>query len=190
IGDVKKIIIVSKFKVLFNILLINYVYEYYVLEVNQRLSRTVPVMSKITQVNIVILTVQLILGKTLSDCISQINLIDEKSFYTIKAPVFSTHKLPGVDPKLVPEMKSTGELIATDNDYEVCLKKAFIWNEPISKQFKQTKKEIYIAKEFNYFSEYHELFNKLNIELIYESEVKDIAEWCKRTEAFAIFSDK
>lgn len=186
----KKIAIGAKFKGLFNIQFVNYEGELYVLEVNPRASRTVPVMSKITQVNMVGLAVQLILGKTLSDCTSQINLMDEKSFYTIKAPVFSTHKLPGVDPKLVPEMKSTGELIATDNDYEVCLKKAFIWNEPLSKQFKQTKKEIYIAKEFNYFSEYHELFKILNIELIYESEIKDIAEWCKRTEAFAIYSDK
>src|SRR5699024_5260221 len=47
----KKIAIGAKFKGLFNIQFVNYEGELYVLEVNPRASRTVPVMSKITQVN-------------------------------------------------------------------------------------------------------------------------------------------
>lgn len=185
----QKIAVGAEFKGIFNIQFVYYENELYVLEVNPRASRTVPVMSKVTQVNMVALAVQLILDKQLEDCTSYINLMDETSFYTMKAPVFSTHKLPGVDPKLVPEMKSTGELIAIADDYKSCLQKAFIWNESLFKTFINKEKEIYVAKQINDYQELHESFKRLGIKLIYESQVDNLVDWLKKDEAFAVYSD-
>lgn len=186
----KKIAVNIKSTGIFNIQFVYYEDVLYVLEVNPRASRTVPVMSKVTQVNMIAIAVKLILNTKLTDCTNQINLMDEAPFYTIKAPVFSTHKLPGVDPKLVPEMKSTGELIAIDNNYETCLEKAFIWNEPLSKQFNNKRKEIYVTKELNHYSELHESLEKSDIKLVYESEIENLTEWFKTDKAFAVYSDQ
>lgn len=186
----KKIAVGAEFTGIFNIQFVYYEDILYVLEVNPRASRTVPVMSKVTETNMIGIAVQLILGKELKECTQKINLMEEAPFYTIKAPVFSTHKLPGVDPKLVPEMKSTGELIAIDEDYDICLQKAFIWNEPLVKQFINGKKEIYVAKELNYYNELDEAFKSLDIELVYEAEIDNLIEWLKKDEAFGIYSEQ
>lgn len=186
----KKIAVGAEFTGIFNIQFVYYEDILYVLEVNPRASRTVPVMSKVTETNMIGIAVQLILGKELKECTQKINLMEEAPFYTIKAPVFSTHKLPGVDPKLVPEMKSTGELIAIDEDYDICLQKAFIWNEPLAKQFVNRKKEIYVAKELNYYNELDEAFKSLDIELVYEAEIDNFTEWLKKDEAFGIYSEQ
>ena len=83
----------------------------YVLEVNPRASRTVPVISKVTGVPLVEWATRVQLGERLKDIAPQTGLLPEPSFYTLKAPVFSTAKLKDVDPVLGPEMKSTGEVI-------------------------------------------------------------------------------
>jgi carbamoyl-phosphate synthase large subunit len=46
--------------------------------------------------------------------------------YAVKAPVFSFQKLALVEPSLGPEMKSTGEILGVDRDYEGALYKALI----------------------------------------------------------------
>lgn len=83
----------------------------YVLEVNPRASRTVPVVSKVTGLPLIDWATQVQLGKRLKDLAPATGLLPEPSFYTLKAPVFSTAKLKDVDPVLGPEMKSTGEVI-------------------------------------------------------------------------------
>lgn len=83
----------------------------YVLEVNPRASRTVPVVSKVTGVPLIQWATQVQLGRRLKELAPKTGLLSEPSFYTLKAPIFSTAKLKDVDPVLGPEMKSTGEVI-------------------------------------------------------------------------------
>jgi carbamoyl-phosphate synthase large subunit len=97
--------------------------EVYVIEVNPRASRTAPIMSKITDVNLVQKGTELMLGTPLT----QLNLEEEHNgqpFITVKAPVYSTIKLSGVSPVLSPVMTSTGEVIGTDCDFTSALLKA------------------------------------------------------------------
>ncbi|RFU68042.1 carbamoyl phosphate synthase large subunit [Peribacillus saganii] len=85
----------------------------YVLEVNPRASRTVPIISKITGVPLVQIATKILLGKyTVSNIFSHTGLMEEIPFTVVKYPVFSTFALSGMDSKIGPEMKSTGEGIA------------------------------------------------------------------------------
>ncbi|WP_085992850.1 carbamoyl-phosphate synthase (glutamine-hydrolyzing) large subunit [Oceanobacillus senegalensis] len=83
----------------------------YVLEVNPRSSRTIPIMSKTTGIPMIEWAVKTQLGEELKQITDEFNLLTEPSYYTVKAPVFSASKLKGVDHVLGPEMKSTGEII-------------------------------------------------------------------------------
>ncbi|SER74512.1 carbamoyl-phosphate synthase (glutamine-hydrolyzing) large subunit [Salisediminibacterium halotolerans] len=97
----------------------------YVLEVNPRSSRTVPIMSKVTGVKMIEHAVQSQLGIPLNETVKETDLMKEPNFYTVKAPVFSAPKLKGVDHVLGPEMKSTGELIGLSTSKERAMAKAF-----------------------------------------------------------------
>ncbi|MFB4473125.1 carbamoyl-phosphate synthase large subunit, partial [Oceanobacillus caeni] len=83
----------------------------YVLEVNPRSSRTIPIMSKVTGVPMVEWAVKTQLGHSLREITNQLDLLPEPTYYTVKSPIFSASKLKGVDHVLGPEMKSTGEII-------------------------------------------------------------------------------
>lgn len=96
----------------------------YVLEVNPRASRTVPIVSKLTRVPMVEWAVETMFGKKLADLTTQRGLMKEIPFYALKAPIFSTGKLKGVDPVLSPEMKSTGEVLALGLTLEEAVRKA------------------------------------------------------------------
>lgn len=96
----------------------------YVLEVNPRSSRTVPIMSKITGVPIVELGTRVQLGERLRDLWPALGLLPEPGFYAVKVPVFSSHKLKGVDYVLGPEMKSTGERLGLGFTVEEAMAKA------------------------------------------------------------------
>jgi carbamoyl-phosphate synthase large subunit len=97
----------------------------YVLEVNPRASRTVPILSKVTGVPMVNLAVQVSLGKKLADLGYRSGLIPEVPFVVVKAPVFSFEKLTKVETSLGPEMKSTGEVLGMDTCFAFALAKAF-----------------------------------------------------------------
>jgi carbamoyl-phosphate synthase large subunit len=86
----------------------------YVLEANPRASRTIPYVSKSIGLPLAKIATKLMLGQTLE----QLGLKGKRdiSHYTVKEAVFPFIKLPGVDPKLGPEMKSTGEVMGIDND--------------------------------------------------------------------------
>ncbi|WP_010632359.1 carbamoyl-phosphate synthase (glutamine-hydrolyzing) large subunit [Sporolactobacillus vineae] len=81
----------------------------YVLEVNPRASRTVPIVSKVTGIPMVEEAVRIQLGQAPGHRERFQGLCPPPGFFAVKAPVFSFTKLPGVDPVLGPEMKSTGE---------------------------------------------------------------------------------
>ncbi len=98
----------------------------YVIEVNPRASRTVPIISKITKIPMVKIAVNLLLSQKLKDQGYGIGLAKQNPLYAVKAPVFSFQKLNGVDIALNAEMKSTGEVLGLDTCYEKALIKAFI----------------------------------------------------------------
>ncbi len=100
--------------------------DVYVIEVNPRGSRTVPILSKVTQVPMVHLAVKVILGEKLNNLGYGIGLFPTTNLVAVKAPVFSFLKLNDVDVALMPEMKSTGEVLGIDSNYEDALVKAFV----------------------------------------------------------------
>jgi carbamoyl-phosphate synthase large subunit len=84
----------------------------YVLEANPRASRTVPLVSKVCNIQMVKLATQIIIGK-LTDKASPVLQLEEKHFthYGVKEAVFPFNMFPEVDPVLGPEMRSTGEVL-------------------------------------------------------------------------------
>ena len=96
----------------------------YVLEVNPRSSRTVPIMSKVTRIPMVEWGTRVQLGEKLTDLSAQLGLLPEPHFYAVKAPIFSATKLKEVDHVLGPEMKSTGEILGLGRTREEALEKA------------------------------------------------------------------
>ena len=98
----------------------------YVIEVNPRASRTVPILSKVTGVPMVGLATRIMLGETLRGMGYATGVHKESRLVTVKAPVFSFSKLATVDTFLGPEMKSTGEVMGTDRTFIKALKKAFL----------------------------------------------------------------
>ncbi len=107
---------------------IQYVYDgndIYVIEVNPRASRTVPILSKITGVPMVKLAIETMLGKKLKDLGYGVGRRENKDMYAIKVPVFSTEKLVDVDIYLGPEMKSTGEVLGIDANFDHAVYKGF-----------------------------------------------------------------
>ncbi|TCT16352.1 carbamoyl-phosphate synthase large subunit [Natranaerovirga pectinivora] len=100
--------------------------DVYVIEVNPRASRTVPILSKVTQVPMVELAMRVILGESLVDLPYGIGLYKTTNLIAVKMPVFSNLKLKNVDVALMPEMKSTGEVLGVDDDYSKALLKSFL----------------------------------------------------------------
>ncbi len=97
----------------------------YVIEVNPRASRTVPILSKVTGIPMVDVAVKIILGGRLAAQGYGTGLAPSKNLVAVKAPVFSFAKLYDVDPAMTPEMKSTGEVLGIGKTYEAALYKAF-----------------------------------------------------------------
>lgn len=97
----------------------------YVIEVNPRASRTVPFLSKVTGIPMAQIATKAILGQKLKDLGFETGLYPETENVHVKAPVFSFTKLHKVDTYLGPEMKSTGEVMGSDQNLDKALYKAF-----------------------------------------------------------------
>ena len=144
----KKIAINIKNKGLINIQYALKDGELYIIEVNPRASRTVPILSKITETPMIKIATRIMLGEKLEDMEYGKGLKPNKNFHAIKYPVFSTEKLSDVDIFLGPEMKSTGEILAIDSDLNKAIYKGFLATniskiEPIGKNGKGEK--VYIS---------------------------------------------
>lgn len=182
------------FKGIFNIQFVIYKDVLYVLEVNPRASRTVPIVSKVTGVNMIDLATATLLGNTLQSVCGDVNILPENDFYTVKAPIFSTAKLPGVDPILVPEMKSTGEVIGISKTLSGSFKKAFLWNEQWTESYNHKEKEIYMATNEANFLRVQERLAEEGILTKYPEDLGETASflaleaWMKSDAAFAIYS--
>ncbi|MDR3305265.1 MAG: carbamoyl-phosphate synthase large subunit [Clostridiales Family XIII bacterium] len=100
--------------------------EVYVIEVNPRASRTVPIISKVTGVPMVKLAVAAMLGHKLKDSAYGTGLYRKMNLTAVKVPVFSGAKLTDVDIALGPEMKSTGEVLGVDLNFEQACYKGFL----------------------------------------------------------------
>ncbi|WP_172194165.1 carbamoyl-phosphate synthase large subunit [Saccharibacillus qingshengii] len=111
---------------LLNIQFVIFKNEVYVIEVNPRSSRTVPFLSKVTDIPMANLATQAILGVKLADLNYKEGLWPESNQVAVKVPVFSFAKLRRVEPTLGPEMKSTGEVMGRDKHYAKALYKGLV----------------------------------------------------------------
>ena len=93
----------------------------YILEANPRASRTVPLVSKVTGVQMARIATQLMLGKKLKD----MGLTHKEYAHVgVKEAVFPFNMFPEVDPTLGPEMKSTGEVLGMANSFGLAFAKS------------------------------------------------------------------
>jgi carbamoyl-phosphate synthase large subunit len=97
--------------------------ELFVLEANPRASRTVPFASKATGLNLVQAACRLMAGAKLADLDlpAEDRLLSQLS---VKAAVFPFARFPGSDTVLGPEMRSTGEVMASALDFPTAFAKA------------------------------------------------------------------
>ncbi len=98
-------------KGLVNIQYLIYNDELYVIEVNPRASRTIPYISKVTNVPMVDIASKVMLGAKLSELGWGTGLYRTPPYCAVKVPVFSFEKLNDANSILGPEMKSTGEVL-------------------------------------------------------------------------------
>jgi carbamoyl-phosphate synthase large subunit len=131
--------------------------QIFVLEVNPRSSRTVPFLSKITNIPMAKIATKAILGVSIPDQGYPTGLISEKEGVYVKVPVFSFAKLKSVDITLGPEMKSTGEVMGKDTTLEKALYKGLIASGMNIQKFgtvlftvadKDKKEALQLAKRF------------------------------------------
>jgi len=126
IGYAEKIAKASSIIGMMNIQYVIHDNQVYVLEVNPRSSRTVPIISKVTKIPMVEWATYIQIGDSLKDLSSELGLLKEPGFISVKAPVFSSSKLKGVDYSLGPEMKSTGEVLGMGYTLDEALAKVLL----------------------------------------------------------------
>lgn len=110
---------------LMNIQFALYQDEIYVLEVNPRSSRSIPFVSKATQVPMAKWAAFLCLGKQLKDLNLDYDDQNKNHFY-IKVPIFPFQKFPNFTPILGPEMRSIGEVMANAKNLGEIFAKGYI----------------------------------------------------------------
>jgi carbamoyl-phosphate synthase large subunit len=99
--------------------------QLFVLEANPRASRTVPFASKATGVNLVQAACRLAAGATLSElALPPGYAYQDHAQVSVKAAVLPFARFPGADPVLGPEMRSTGEVMASASDLPTAFAKA------------------------------------------------------------------
>ena len=109
-----------------NIQFIEFRNELYIIEVNPRSSRTVPYITKVTNVPVIDIATNIMLGKTLKEMGYSTGIAPQTNTVAIKVPVFSTEKLPQVEVSLGPEMRSTGEVLGVGKTFVEAMYKGFI----------------------------------------------------------------
>lgn len=90
----------------------------YVLEANPRASRTVPLVSKVCNIQMVRLATEIITS-SITGKPSPVPALQEKKFshYGVKEAVFPFNMFQEVDPVLGPEMRSTGEVLGMSDNF-------------------------------------------------------------------------
>jgi carbamoyl-phosphate synthase large subunit len=93
----------------------------YVLEANPRASRTVPIVSKVCNINMAGIATKVMLGKKISELDLAVRPL---LHYGVKEAVFPFNMFPEVDPLLGPEMRSTGEVLGMARSFGLAFYKA------------------------------------------------------------------
>jgi carbamoyl-phosphate synthase large subunit len=94
----------------------------YILEVNPRASRTVPFVAKATGVPVAKIAARVMTGEKLASF--DLKRRARGRHIAVKEAVFPFARFPGVDIILGPEMKSTGEVMGIDADFELAFAKS------------------------------------------------------------------
>jgi carbamoyl-phosphate synthase large subunit len=95
--------------------------EVYLIEVNPRASRTVPFVAKAIGRPIAKIAARVMAGEGLAQFLP----IDRDiGHIAVKESVFPFARFPGTDPVLGPEMKSTGEVMGIDTDFDIAFAKS------------------------------------------------------------------
>ncbi|WP_029348783.1 carbamoyl-phosphate synthase large subunit [Bosea sp. 117] len=97
--------------------------DIYVLEVNPRASRTVPFVAKVVGRPIAKIAARVMAGEKLASFGLKPVKLDHVA---VKEAVFPFARFPGVDTVLGPEMRSTGEVIGLDRNFDVAFAKSQI----------------------------------------------------------------
>lgn len=97
----------------------------YVLEANPRASRTVPLVSKVCNIRMVPLAIDIVTSE-LTGRPSPVPSLKEQNipYYGVKEAVFPFNMFPEVDPLLGPEMRSTGEVLGLSKSFGEAFYKA------------------------------------------------------------------
>lgn len=98
----------------------------YIIEVNPRSSRTVPYISKVTNLPVIDIATKVILGEKLKNMEYGTGIYKKSDYIAVKMPIFSFEKIKNADTSLGPEMKSTGEVLGVSKDFSEAILKAFI----------------------------------------------------------------
>ncbi len=93
----------------------------FVLEANPRASRTVPLVSKVCDIQMARLATQVMLGAKLTDLGLERRDVPH---FGVKEAVFPFNMFPEVDPLLGPEMRSTGEVLGMASSFGLAFEKA------------------------------------------------------------------
>jgi len=131
----------------------------YVLEANPRASRTVPIVSKVCDLNMANLATKLIMGDYTKTKVKIKTMKAPKvKYYGVKEAVFPFNMFPEVDPVLGPEMRSTGEVLGLSDSFGLAFYKAMEAAKIvlplkgtvlISVNEKDREEAVIAAKEFN-----------------------------------------
>jgi len=121
-GQIKQMALELGVKGLMNVQLAWQDDEIFVIEVNPRASRTVPFVSKCIGVSLAKIAARCMAGQTLKEQGFTKEIVPP--YFSVKEAVMPFNKFPGVDPILGPEMKSTGEVMGTGDNFPDAFAKA------------------------------------------------------------------
>ena len=105
-------------------------FEYYVIEVNARLSRSSALASKATGYPLAYVAAKLALGKNLTDIKNKVTKKTQSCFepaldyIVVKIPRWDIEKFKGADEKIGTQMKSVGEVMGVGRTFEEAYQKA------------------------------------------------------------------
>ncbi|CAN5358359.1 carbamoyl-phosphate synthase large subunit [soil metagenome] len=100
--------------------------EIVVIEANPRASRTIPFISKATGIPLAKVAAKVMAGAKLAELDLGPDAVDRPPlpFNAIKEAVLPFNRFPGVDTRLGPEMRSTGEVMGIDVDFGIAFAKS------------------------------------------------------------------
>ncbi len=128
----------------------------YILEVNPRASRTIPFVSKAIGVPLAKLAAKVMSGVKLKDLGFTKEI--KPSQISVKESVFPFVKFPGIDIILGPEMRSTGEVMGIDVDFE----RAFVKSQMAANSALPTKGKAFVSVQDRHKAKISPIVKKLN----------------------------